>query len=157
MERIDKRDFHFSHRHRLYGSKLLMLDIDFVEMNGLKPVLAGDLKHGNIKEIDTNSYQFQCYKSIFTCPIIALVYWYLGEQNQILHAEDTNSKVSHTQYLAVPINTAAQQLLENKPQKMSEWDYIRLLHSIRNESLPPTLQRVNFSTTWKQVSLPNIK
>ena len=157
VERLDKRDYHYSHRHRLYGEKTYMFDIDFVEFDGLKPVLAGDLKHGQLKELDPNSYQFRCYNSLFTCPVIALVYWFLGETNNILESDDTISKVFHTQYYAVPINNAAKKILENKPQRITEWDWVRFLHKLRHKPVSAELKKEDFSTTWKEVRLPTIK
>jgi hypothetical protein len=134
-----------------------MIDVDCVEFDGTTPILACELKHGNVQEIDTKSYQFKCYCSIFSCPVVALVYWHLGAENNILHAEDTISKVCHTQYLAIPINEPAMKILENQPQKITEWDWIRFLHHLRHKPVSVELNKKDFSTEWRDVKIPNIK
>jgi hypothetical protein len=163
-EKYGIRSLHYSTRHRHFYGACPMLDIDHIEFCGKEPVLLYDEKHGNINEIEIDSYSASCYRTIsqrLKVPFLLVVVFAMRQLEKDLnytllsanHTVAGNSQYSndHYQFYAIPGNQYAPGL----GGQYTELAWVSMLHDIRKQKLPENIKK-NLCTTWKPVKLPKI-
>lgn len=155
----NKRNLHYSNRHRLYGGSLTMMDIDYVEYDAKtnQPLVLIETKFGKIKSIDLNDREFDCLCNLakgLGLPVLLVIYYPMKEDGSLLSSEEDNSLMTHIQYLVCGVNEEGKKLF-NKPTRLSEHDWVRELYKLRgqNTMTPET----TLYTEWKHgVTIPSI-
>lgn len=162
-ERLGKRNLAYNKRHREYGDRLIMEDIDTVEYHAdtNEPVAVIETKFGLVKEIDLNSKQ-NCRQAKLAnklgVPYFCLVYYIMDKRKKLIDAADVGAEVGHVQYYLIPVNRRAVEIL-SEPEAMTECQYVEFLYKLRGEVLPKQLELTLYKT-WlytSTVDIPTVK
>ncbi len=157
-EKTGKRNLQYSKRHRIYGSKMKMYDLDSVEFDSVtkQPVAMVETKFGYAKTINLCSDEFDCLCNLadrLDVPLLCLVYYPLNAQDQLIDANDTFSTLVHMQFIVIPVNEPAKKVLPSQC-RMTETQWVKFLYRLRGLSTVEAEEPL--CETWKTVPLPSV-
>lgn len=130
------------------------MDIDFMEYDkDGNPVMLVELKLGKVGDIDFNDPGFTALCKLAAphkIPVMLVVYYPLTKDGEMI--TDGYSVPAHIQFITLGVNEAGLILVPRRT-RMTELDYVRLLHKVRGMAEPDPLKLCN---TWREVHLPFI-
>lgn len=140
-ERSGKRNLTYNKRHRLYGKKLIMEDIDCIEYDYHtdEAVAVIETKFGANKTVDFNDRQVKRQIKLadkLNVPFFINQYYLLDERKQLMVPEQLDVDPSHVQYFLIPGNRLSYKFI-SEPSCMTEREYVELLYKLRGE---PTIK-----------------
>lgn len=159
LEYTSKRDAHYSQWHRTAPNRFYMQDIDSVEYDKHgNPVAINEIKHGQTKYINFDSFQFKCHRQlakIAQVPFFCIVAYHYDAEGFILDANDMGN-IDRSQFYVIPDNPLANQLMY-RPTLLSEKQYIKLLGELRNEKLYDNELSIYSDWTLPEERLPTLQ
>lgn len=160
-EKLGKRNLHYSKRHRIYGNRTTMMDLDSVEYDVItrKPLAFIETKFGLIKQVMMNDPKLDVYRNIAKMaekelPVFVLIYYPLDKDDKLLDADIDYNNLKHMQYYVIPANSRAKELIP-EPKMITEafWvNFLLWLHGQKQTAKDNNL----LSKTIKKVNIPDI-
>ena len=130
-ERTGWRDKEISWRHRFWGDKLCLMDLDGIftglETDGTEPIAIIEYKHERAPKQSVSEYEYKVLirlGDLSKLPVFAVRY-------------ANNWSWWHV----IPLNNRSKQILPSR-QRMNEYEYVKFLYQLRKIEMPPKIKEL---------------
>ena len=130
------RNLHHNYRHREWGYRLSMMDVDNLEYDSHtgKVVALIETKYGleNFINLNDQAYDILC-ELAGNRPVFLVIFYPLKNGNQLMEHDDPPTDLISIQYRVVGVNDAGKAIVP-APTNMSERAYVNVLRRLRGLS-----------------------